>query len=159
MQYNREKAIEYAHKWAFKRNPAFADFDEMGGDCANFVSQCLLAGGAQMNTKPLAGWYYYSLNDRSPAWSGVNEFYRFATSHASIGPNVEEVGIEAIEPGDVVQLVTSGSRFHHSGVIVSTGGAPDLENTQIACHTFDSDYRPLSTYNIRQIRFLHVLSV
>ena len=53
MEYNREKAIEYAHRWAFFRNPNFTNFDEMGGDCTNFVSQCLLAGGAMMNTTPI----------------------------------------------------------------------------------------------------------
>ncbi len=159
MEYNREKAIEYAHKWAFFRNPNFANFDEMGGDCTNFVSQCLLAGGAAMNTTPILGWYYHSINSRAPAWTGVEELYRFTTSKRRTGPVAEETGIEGIEPGDIVQLIAAGSRFHHSGVIVSAGNIPNLDNTQIACHTFDSDYRPLSTYNIRQIRFLHILSV
>lgn len=159
MQYNRKDAINYAHKWAFSRNPYYTDFDEMGGDCTNFISQCLIAGGAVMNQTPLWGWYYHSLNSRAPAWTGVEDFYRFTTSKRRVGPVAEEIDLTEIEPGDIVQLITAGSRFHHSGLIVSTGYMPDLDNTQIACHTFDSDYRPLSTYNIRQIRFLHVLSV
>ena len=28
--YNREKAVAYAQKWAYSRNPTFADFEEMG---------------------------------------------------------------------------------------------------------------------------------
>lgn len=43
--YDREKAVAYAHKWAYGRNPAYADFSAMGGDCTNFLSQCLHAGG------------------------------------------------------------------------------------------------------------------
>jgi len=36
--YNREKAIEYAQKWAYKRNPRYFDFEDIGGDCTNVVS-------------------------------------------------------------------------------------------------------------------------
>ena len=159
MEYDRKKAVEYAHTWAFRRNPLFADFEGMGGDCANFVSQCLLAGGAKMNTSPVYGWYYFSLRDRSPAWSGVEQFYRFAANNRSDGPKVTAISAAESAPGDIVQLVTAGGRFHHSGIIVSSSDQPALENILIACHSFDADYRPLSSYNIRQLRFLKVLSV
>lgn len=36
--YNREKAVEYAQKWALSRNPQFYDFDSLGGDCTNVGS-------------------------------------------------------------------------------------------------------------------------
>ena len=29
--YDRRAAVEYAHKWAFGRNPDFFDFEELGG--------------------------------------------------------------------------------------------------------------------------------
>ena len=35
--------VNYARKWAFSRNPAYYDFENIGGDCTNFVSQCLYA--------------------------------------------------------------------------------------------------------------------
>jgi len=41
MIYNRNKAIEYAHKWSHGRNPVYYDFDNIGSDCTNFISQCL----------------------------------------------------------------------------------------------------------------------
>ena len=47
--YNREKAIEYANTWAYGRNPAYYDYSNLGGDCTNFISQCLYAGGGIMN--------------------------------------------------------------------------------------------------------------
>lgn len=65
--YNRNSAVEYARKWALGRNPKYANFDGMGGDCTNFASQCLYAGGCKMNNTPTFGWYYYSLNNRAPA--------------------------------------------------------------------------------------------
>ncbi len=35
--YDREKAVAYAREWAFSRNPEYYIFDEIGGDCTNFV--------------------------------------------------------------------------------------------------------------------------
>ena len=43
--YSPSKAIAYAQKWAHSRNPNYHDYSNEGGDCANFVSQCLIAGG------------------------------------------------------------------------------------------------------------------
>ena len=48
-EYDRTKAITYAQNWALKSNPAFYHFGGKGGDCTNFISQCLLAGGGVMN--------------------------------------------------------------------------------------------------------------
>lgn len=97
MPYNREAARDYALKWAYGYNPDFYNFDKLGGDCTNFASQVLYAGGLPMNYTPTFGWYYRSLNDRAPAWTGVNEFYRFLTTNTGIGPKAREVGIDEIQ--------------------------------------------------------------
>ena len=47
--YNRLAAVQYAHKWAYGRNPAFYDYEQIGGDCTNFASQCVYAGSGIMN--------------------------------------------------------------------------------------------------------------
>ena len=52
-KYNPKKAIEYAQKWYDKHNPQYPDFDYKGGDCANFVSQCLHYDGLNMSKN----WY------------------------------------------------------------------------------------------------------
>ena len=44
--YDRRAAVAYAHQWAYGRNPDFYDYEEIGGDCTNFASQCLYAGRA-----------------------------------------------------------------------------------------------------------------
>ena len=49
--YSPDKAIAYADKWATSRNPKYRSYP--GVDCANFVSQCLKAGGMPVNDK----WY------------------------------------------------------------------------------------------------------
>lgn len=64
--YNRQAAVDYAHRWAYLRNPDFYNFDELGGDCTNFASQCLYAGAGVMNYTPTFGWYYNSQYSRTP---------------------------------------------------------------------------------------------
>ena len=44
-----ERAVAYARRWALDRNPLFVDFTGQGGNCTNFVSQCVLAGSCVMN--------------------------------------------------------------------------------------------------------------
>ena len=74
--YDRVAAVAYAHRWAFSRNPRFYDYEEIGGDCTNFASQCLYAGSRVMNYTPVYGWYYINANEKAPAWTGV-EYFRF----------------------------------------------------------------------------------
>ncbi len=52
-EYQREKAVEYAKKWAYRRNPEYYNYDAVGGDCTNFVSQCIYAGSQVMNYNKL----------------------------------------------------------------------------------------------------------
>lgn len=46
--YNATKARDYAHKYWEKYNPAYPRY--AGNDCANFVSQCVLAGGLKITS-------------------------------------------------------------------------------------------------------------
>ena len=62
-EYNRARAVEYARRWALSRNPLFTNFAGRGGDCTNFVSQCIYAGTCQMNFTPSFGWYYIDQNE------------------------------------------------------------------------------------------------
>lgn len=55
MAYDRARAVAYARRWALERNPAYLNFDGLGGDCTNFVSQCLYAGCGVMNFTPVTG--------------------------------------------------------------------------------------------------------
>ena len=54
-EYNRMRALTYARRWAFARNPLFNDYSPYGGDCTNFASQVLLAGALVMNETPTFG--------------------------------------------------------------------------------------------------------
>ena len=158
--YNRDLAVAYARKWALSRNPLFPDFAGGGGDCTNFVSQSLLAGCGVMDFTPTFGWYYRSLADRAPAWSGVNELFDFLTSSADFntrmgeGPYATVVrNRREIQEGDVVQLANSEGRFYHTLIISGFEGNDIL----VCAHTNDALDRRLSTYSYSSLRVLHVM--
>jgi len=158
LPYDRRAAVAYAHRWAYGRNPKYYDFQELGGDCTNYASQCLYAGAPVMNYTPTFGWYYISPDNRAPAWTGVVYFYNFLTrQEQSQGPFAVETGIQQMEPGDFVQFRFNGEVYGHTPIIVSTGSPPTPENILLAAHTYDADWRPLSTYYFQEIRFLHIL--
>lgn len=152
--YNREAAVRYARAWALGRNPAYYDFEQIGGDCTNFASQCLYAGAGVMNFTPVTGWYYRSANDRAAAWTGVEYLYRFLTRNRGVGPYAMVVSAAEAMPGDIVQLGTLAGSFYHSPFITAT--QPEI---LVAAHTFDALDRPLSSYTYETARFLHIAGV
>lgn len=160
LPYDREKAVEYAHRWAYGRNPAYYDFENLGGDCTNFASQCVYAGSGVMNYTPVFGWYYISSYNRTPSWTGVNYLYNFLINNRDAGPYAEVLNVKDARPGDIAQLsFVGGGVFNHSPVIVSTGYPVDYGNILIAAHTFDTDYYPLTDFEWVDIRFISIKGV
>lgn len=156
--YDRVAAVAYAHRWAFSRNPYFYDYEEIGGDCTNFASQCLFAGAGVMNYTPVYGWYYINANEKAPAWTGVEYFRNFLVrKEVSPGPFAQETDLSGLLPGDFIQLNFKGESFGHTPIVVAIGSPATPENTLVAAHSYDADYRPLSTYTYQDIRYLHIL--
>ena len=156
--YDREAAVRYAHRWAYGRNPKYYDFEEIGGDCTNFASQCLYAGTGVMNFTPVYGWYYIDANQKAPAWTGVPYFFNFITrGEITQGPFGLKASLSMLEPGDFVQLRFANDRFGHTPIIVEVGNPPALDNILVAAHSIDADFRPLNSYEFQEIRFLHIL--
>lgn len=155
--YDRKAAVRYAHQWAYGRNPAFYDYENLGGDCTNFASQCIYAGSGIMNFTPTFGWYYIDANQKAPAWTGVTYFWNFFTRKTlSVGPVGVSCTLDNLLPGDVVQLQLKETGFQHSPVVVAVGYPATPENVLLAAHSYDADNRPLSTYAYRNARFLHI---
>lgn len=157
MLYDREKAVAYAHEWAFRRNPRFYDFENLGGDCTNFISQCLYAGCGVMNYTPGTGWYFISLNNRAPAWTGVQFLYNFLTANRGAGPYGVDSPLGQAMIADVIQLSRDGVRFSHSLLIVALGDPPAPDNILLTAHTRDVDSKPLSTYTYAKMRLIHII--
>lgn len=153
-EYNRQLANEYAEKWAYGRNPKYLDFATLGGDCTNFISQCLFAGGMIMNYTPTFGWFYNNGNSKSPSWTGVEQLYNFlVTSKTRRGPFGETCEIFEVQTGDIIQLSFDGEVFSHSLFV--------NENTNgeifVSTHTFDAFHRNLDSYYFNKARAIHIL--
>ena len=155
-KYERKKAIQYAQKWALKRNPNYYNYDDIGGDCTNFVSQCIYAGSGVMNYTKTFGWYYINANNKSPSWSGVNYLYNFLTRNFNAtGPIGKKVSKEKVKVGDLIQLAFNKSLFAHSLIITKI----DDGEIFVTTHTDDSFNRNLNNYNYSDIRFVHIEKV
>ena len=159
MEYNREAVVAYAREWAFGRNPAYYDFELIGGDCTSFASQALYAGAGVMNFTPTYGWYYISADNRAPAWTSVEYFARFLTTNEGQGPYGSFQPLYKALPGDFIQLSFDGVAFQHTLIILEAGEFPTPDNILIACHTFDSLDRAVDTYDYMDLRLIHIEGV
>ena len=153
-EYNRENAVKYAQKYALVRNPLYFTFEGIGGNCTNFVSQCILAGSCVMNFTPTFGWYYLSANRRSASWTGVDFFYDFIVNNQGVGPYGGEISLEDAQIGDVIQL-SNGSNFYHT-LIISEITEDDVF---VCANSVDSLNRPLSSYDYASYRVIKILGV
>lgn len=157
--YDRGKAVAYAQYWAYRRNPAYLDFSDLGGNCTNFVSQCLYAGSGVMNYTPTYGWYYNTSEDRTASWTGVEYLYNFLTQNQGDGPYGKEVSIQQVMPGDVAQLSNEEGVFYHTVLITVVPAQPVPANVLVAAQSNDANCRPLDTYPYTGVRFIHIEGV
>lgn len=153
MSYDRNLAVEYALKWALKRNPKYYNYDKIGGDCTNFISQCLYAGTKQMNYRRNA-WYYKDANNKSPSWTGVEFLYKFLIENKYEGPKGKVISKEDLELGDLIQLSFDGTVFGHTLIVTKKQGGEIF----VCAHTIDSKNRKLSSYNFKKARYISVIS-
>lgn len=159
LPYDRKKAVEYANYWAYRRNPQYLDFSGLGGNCTNFVSQCLFAGSGVMNFTPTYGWYYITSEDRTASWTGVNYLFDFLTQNQGDGPYGSQVGLEEIMPGDVAQFANAEKTFYHTVLITQVAQPRSYAGVLVAAHSNDANCRPLDTYPFYSVRFIHIEGV
>ena len=155
-RYDRDRAVAYAREWAMARNPLFIDYTGFGGDCTNFVSQCLFAGSCRMNFTPVFGWYYLDADSRTASWTGVQYFCDFLTSNRGEGPYGAETDETNLRVGDVVQLQNADGTYYHTLLVSGFDAAGGI---LVAAHSNDAYDRPLSTYTYAAARFLQVSGV
>ena len=108
-----------------------------------------------MNYTPIFGWYYKSLNDRTPSWTGVEYLYQFLIKNEQEGPFAEEVPLKKLQMGDVIQLGRETNDFYHSCIVVGFRAGFPL----VAAHTYNAFNKPLFSYSFERARFLHISGV
>ncbi|WP_373483460.1 amidase domain-containing protein [Acetobacterium sp.] len=172
--YDGEAAVDYAMTWTdpidVVRNDDYGIYDGYGGNCNNYISQCLFAGGIPMDSdgdnNTQWKWYGEEVEDadgsdwgRSPAWTGVEEFYTYASENdgyglaAMVADNVYSGSV-----GDVLQYGHNGD-WLHSVIItdVIKDGNGNMADYLINSNTTDRINYPASAYGYSELRLIKVL--
>jgi len=133
--FDRRAAAEYALRHVFDPNPAYANMDAMGagGDCTNFTSQALFAGGFPMDYRG-PGYYtewWYRRVGREPFdaslddwWSCTwalpeNQFHYLSRNHGTAYDVKRDPGaVRNLALGDIFYYDWDGDgRFNHSSIV------------------------------------------
>lgn len=171
-EYDAKKAVAYSYKWVDKtgiiRNPDYSDYSIYGGNCQNYVSQCLYAGGIPMDLKGdyEKQWKWYSDHSnhhetawgRVPSWAGTEAFYVYCTTNTGSGLSAKATRyIYTARPGDVMQYVVDDWARHSvivSKVIYDTDG--NVVEILVNSNTTDHIDYPLTAYGYTDIRLIRI---
>lgn len=169
--YNRDAAVAYAQQWWNKRNytTSYLAYDDFGGNCQNFASQCLYAGGIKMDYTGTHDqqWKFFDedLNNkatatgRSYSWTGVDMFYSYALINYKSGlVALTDVDYKYAEKGDIIHV---GAYYHWRHALLITDVLYNADGTQqdiiVASNTADRWNYPLSAYIYTAPRLIHIL--
>lgn len=147
-KYLRVNAVKYALTYALTPNPAFRYFpltNDTSGDCANFVSQCLLAGGAPMDFNLKRPWWYKTngtSNVKDDTWSiswavAHSLYYYLKVNEEKNSSGVKGLEIynkNQLQIGDLIFFEDINKVIFHSAIITSFSGNEPL----ISHHSFEA---------------------
>ncbi len=138
--FDRDAMKHYQATWALSRNPKYSDYTRVGGDCQNYISQVIAAGGTPMDDVGSQQWYYFRSSKRSPSWAGVGYFLKYITRNADKGPRgVIVQSAQSLQCGDVVHLDWDyDGYYNHAISIYRAGSSPTFSG-----HTNDELDYPL----------------
>ncbi|WFB10662.1 amidase domain-containing protein [Streptomyces sp. LX-29] len=111
--YNYKAMAAYAEKYWRNYNPAYRKFNDAGGDCTNFISQALKAGGWKHDSGMYDDYrnWWYDARYQTNSWVGADDWSWFAlhSKRATNLANVYQMGL-----GDILQLDfdRNGSKDH-----------------------------------------------
>ncbi|THA51435.1 amidase domain-containing protein [Streptomyces sp. A1136] len=126
--YDYAAMAKYAEKYWSNYNPAYRKFTGAGGDCTNFISQALKAGGWKAvpgSSSDYRNWWYDGAH-QSDSFVGANEWAWFTLSNQRAA-NLADV--YQADVGDIVQVDFNrdGSKDHSMMVTYrSSAGMPYL---------------------------------
>jgi len=146
MRFLRHAAAQYAMIWALNRNSKYPDYsfeNGGGGDCTNFVSQAMYAGGWPMtvqggkstlsNVVRGIGWLS-SDESSSDAWCNASAFADFIEESR----RAKVCKREELDVGDLVTHNPYGKRINHVMIITGKKHGPSGEIDLLFCgHTSD----------------------
>jgi hypothetical protein len=140
--YSGAAAAAYADTYWQTYNPAWPSFANSGGDCTNFVSQALYAGGISMRTSPTysgnAAWYMVKKRNRwsyAAPWVNAQDQSIFllqylpgvtkVASYYGLAPGA--TAADHAEQGDVILYDWNNDGvFDHEAILTASDGTnPD----------------------------------
>jgi len=143
--YNRQAAANYAYNNAYNDVPGTWRFEVEGkGDCTNFVSHSLQAGGWRETGKYFYwskyAWYsdWYQTPGYSRSWVSATNLYRFMlyTTRADSVESADQMDI-----GDVFQIdYGNDGTWDHSMIVTGK----DSRGLLMSYHTPNKRNRPLA---------------
>ena len=140
--YNREKAVEYARKYALVPNTKeWKNYEAYGGDCTNFVSQCLFAGGIPFDHQGkyvTHKWYWYSDQYRTPSFTSADALKTYMLNNEGFGLVAQLGDMQSMKLGDIVQLGDLKETTHSMlvvGIVKEDGETPLTKDLLIAQHS------------------------
>ncbi|HBG7262686.1 TPA: amidase domain-containing protein [Clostridioides difficile] len=123
--YNYNAMANYLEKYWKNYNTAYRSFKNKGGDCTNFVSQALRAGGwkDKLGLYTNANYWWYNSTNQSRSWTAVNYWATFArnSKRTTMLKNVWSCGV-----GDVLQVKpkNQSTKVHSMMVSYKKNGTP-----------------------------------
>ncbi|MBZ9687660.1 amidase domain-containing protein [Clostridium estertheticum] len=148
-QYSRINAVNYAITYALHPNPSFRYFplinNDTSGDCANFISQCLLAGGAPMTFNGSHPWWYKKnniLSTKDDTWSVTWTVAHSLYWTLKVNQQSEATGIKGLEIndtsllelGDLIFFEGNDGNIFHSTIITAFRDSQPL----VSHHSFEA---------------------
>lgn len=146
--YSKARACNYALRWGgSNRNPAFNDYSYSGGDCANFTSQCLNAGGMTYTSSWSPDSYQFinveGQRDMLINTGRADGCYQYLPTYPN---NLDRTG--------TVVHYTDGSQWYHA-VIITQDPMTSYSSIRVSGHTANVINGPIWP-NINQIRSFRV---
>lgn len=117
--YDRSAAYAYMQTYAAYRNGDWRTYDYSGGNCQNFGSQVLHAGGIPMDQEGEAQWYWKNHYDQNYSWINVTRFANYARSNTGYGLVADaDANYYDGQIGDI--LIMGDGGMEHTTVIADT---------------------------------------
>lgn len=140
---DREMQYAFAHWTSSTYNASYINFNSVGGDCQNFVSQSLLARGLPQTTS----WYYNSSGSHSESWGYAPSFNTLLASTPSMGfTRLTSAQRSQLSVGDLAYFDWNNNGVPDHVMIVSRVYTVDGQTKiSLVGHNLDYDYRDLDT--------------
>ena len=145
--YNRQAAYFYMQTWIEQRNDNWYAYDDVGGNCQNFGSQVLLAGGIPMDEEGDAQWYWYTHDYQDYSWINVGYFMDYAKANTGYGlVSQPEASYYTGDVGDI--LIFGDDGLNHTTVIADAITDENGNTVDYLVCSNTSNYRnfPASAY-------------